>query len=123
LITEQQNDIDIILLDCQLGKENAIIPLTPRFSKPIKEERFELIGCQYSDTECHQQNYFATMHSYVDGKIFLKSAVKFDISGFSGAPVIDSDGYIIGLLSGGGEIEGELYLVVEPISKVENYLK
>ncbi len=123
LITEKQNDDDIILLDCHLGKENAIVPLTPRFSKPAKEERFELIGCQYSDSECHQQIYFATMDSYQGGQILLKSEVKFAPIGFSGAPVIDSNGFVIGLLSGGGEFEGELYLGVEPISKVENYLK
>lgn len=123
LITEKQNDIDIILFECQLEKNNAITALTPRFSKPKRKEKFEIIGCEYSDSECHQRRYYATMDSYEDGKILLKSEVNFTPSGFSGAPVIDSRGLVIGLLSGGGEFEGELYLAIEPISKVEKYLK
>lgn len=123
LITENQNDIDIILLDCELGKDNAISTLTPRFSKATKDEKFEIIGCEYSDTECYQRIYFATMDSYEGGQILLKSEVKFAPSGFSGAPIIDSKGLVIGILSGAKEFEGELYLAIEPLSKIENYLK
>lgn len=123
LITEQANDIDIILQDCKLGKRNDIIALTPRFSKAKKGEKFEIIGCEYSNSECHQQVYYATMDSYEDGLILLKSETKFEANGFSGAPVIDSTGLVIGVLSGGGEFLGDLYLTIEPLSKIEFYLK
>jgi len=121
LVTEKQNNSDIILLDCQIEKGNAIMPLTPRLSKPLKGERFELIGCEYSDSDCHQRRYFATMDSWEGGQILLKSEVDFTPSGFSGAPVLDSKGYVIGLLSGGGKFEGELYLAIEPMSRIKNY--
>ena len=123
LITEKHNNVDIILQDCKLGEENNIIALNPRFSKAKKRERFEIIGCEYSDSECHQRRYFAVMDSYEDGKILLKSETKFAPSGFSGAPVIDANGLVIGLLSGGGEFEGSLYLAIEPFSRIETYLK
>ena len=123
LITEKQNDIDIILLDGQFGKENNIVALTPRFSKIREEEKLEIIGCEYTDWDCHQRKYVATMYSDLDGQILLKSEDKFSPSGFSGAPVIDSNGLVAGLLSGGGEYEGDLYLTIEPISKIATYLK
>ncbi|MFT6747894.1 MAG: hypothetical protein ACJAZ2_002251 [Glaciecola sp.] len=123
IITKQTDSVDIILQNCVHGMENNIIVLKPRLSKAAQGEKFEIIGCQYSDSECHQRKYYATMDSYEEGKMFLISETKFIVPGFSGAPVIDSNGLVIGVLSGGGELEGELYLAIEPFSKIETYLK
>ncbi len=123
LINEVVNDVDIIIQDCSLGTQNDIMVLTPRLSKAKSGEKFEVIGCEYSDSDCYQNKFNATMHSYEDGKIFMKAEDKFNPNGFSGAPVIDSHGFVIGVLSGGGEYEGNLYLSIEPLSKIESYLK
>ncbi len=123
MVTEEINKRDIILLDCELAKPNSIQPLTPRFTKAKRGERFEVIGCEYADESCFQNSYFGTMDGYESGQIVLKSEVKFDASGFSGAPVIDENGYVIGVLSGGGLFRGNQYLGVEPVKSIEGYFQ
>jgi hypothetical protein len=123
LINETVNDIDIIIQDCILGANNNIVVLNPRFTKAKFGEKFEIIGCEYSDFDCYQRQFNATMNYYEGGQIVMKSENNFDAVGFSGAPVIDSNGRVIGVLSGGGEFEGDLYLSIEPLSKIESYLR
>ncbi|MEM6687062.1 MAG: trypsin-like peptidase domain-containing protein [Bacteroidota bacterium] len=123
LITEKINDIDIILQECKLGKNNTILPLTPRFKDAKYGERFEIIGCEYIDFDCHQRIYYATAETYEGGQLFLRSKTDFNPVGFSGAPVIDAKGFVIGILSGGAEFQGNLYLAIEPLSKVKTYLQ
>ncbi|MFK7749602.1 MAG: hypothetical protein AB8B65_14495 [Kordia sp.] len=123
LVNEKISDVDIILQECKLGQSNNIIALTPRFTKAKKGEQFEIIGCEYSEFDCHQRSYFATMDSYESGLLILKSVRNFNATGFSGAPVIDSKGLVIGVLSGGGEFEGNFYLSIEPLVKVKKYLQ
>jgi hypothetical protein len=122
LENKKVNEPDIILQKCRLGKSNNIVALTPRFSKARSGEKFEIIGCEYSDEFCHQRKYIATMDSYQNGSLLLKSDSIFTPSGFSGAPVIDANGFVIGLLSGGSDHEGKLYLWIEVLSKVKDYL-
>lgn len=123
LVTEEINEIDIILQKCKTGTKNNIIALSPRFTKAKTGETFEIIGCEYSDFKCHQSIFSATYDSYEDGQLFVKSKTKFEPTGFSGAPVIDKNGFVIGILTGGGEYEGDLYLAIEPLTKIERYLK
>ncbi|MGH1384540.1 hypothetical protein [Kordia sp.] len=123
LVNEKISDVDIILQECKLEQSNNILALTPRFTRAKRGERFEIIGCEYIDFDCHQRSYSATMDSYESGLLILKSATNFSANGFSGAPVIDSKGLVIGVLSGGGEFEGNLYVSIEPLSKVKKYLQ
>ncbi|WP_445710929.1 hypothetical protein [Flavobacterium sp.] len=123
LVTEEINEIDIILQKCKMGTKNNIIALSPRFTKATTGETFEIIGCEYSDFKCHQRVFSATYDSYENGQLYVKSKSNFDATGFSGAPVIDKNGLVIGILTGGGEFEDDLYLVIEPLTKIESYLK
>jgi len=122
IVNKDINSIDVILQKCTIKPNSKIEVLYPRFSKIIKGENLEIIGCEYSDTECHQKKFKAIMDSYENGKIWIKSHSIFDASGFSGAPVIDNKGYVIGVISAGGEFNNELYLIIEPISKLKQYL-
>lgn len=123
LTTEKINNVDIILQECKLGLKNDIVVLNPRFSRAKVGEKFEIIGCEYSDSNCHQRKFYATMNSYENGQLLIKSESNFVASGFSGAPVIDAKGLVIGILSGGLEFEGELYLSIELLTRVKAYLE
>ena len=122
LLNKGINATDIILQKCAIEKHSKIQVLQPRFSKIKKGERLDVIGCEYSDFDCHQKTFSVIMDTYQSGQIWVKSKSKFDASGFSGAPVIDANGYVIGVISAGSEFGNELYLIIEPINKVKQYL-
>ncbi len=122
LVNKAINTTDIILQKCFIENNSKIQILQPRFSKIKKGEHLEVIGCEYSDFNCHQKSFSVVMDEYLSGQIWVKSKTKFDASGFSGAPVIDANGYAIGVISAGGEFGNELYLIIEPINKVKQYL-
>ena len=125
LINEEINDTDIILLEYK--KDTTTLDfqiLTPRLSKLHPGEKLELIGCEYSDLGCHQKKYNATLISYeADGMFVIKPETDFDVSGFSGAPVLDKNGYVVGVLSGGGIFNEEKYLWIEPLTKIREWLE
>ena len=121
LVTEKLNNIDIILLACTPGIKNDIVVLNPRFSKAKIGEEFQIISCEYSDSGCHQRQFNVTMHAYENGQLWIKSEHNFAPSGFSGAPLIDSNGLVLGIVSSGIEVDGELYIIIEPLTKLKEY--
>lgn len=124
IINEDLNSTDIILMNATGHKTSTIQPLIPRLSKVNVGEKLELIGCEYADMECYQNSYEATMFTSNDeGMYIIKPKKSINFSGFSGAPVIDKNGYAIGVLSGSLTFAGELYLTIEPLTKVESWLK
>lgn len=124
LINKEINSTDIILLNSKEQTTSTIQPLIPRLTEVRIGEQLELIGCEYADMECYQNSYKATMITFnEEGMYIIKPKKGLDFSGFSGAPVIDKNGYAIGVLSGGLTFEGELYLTIEPLTKVEQWLK
>lgn len=119
LINEEINPIDIILQECTLGEKNNIQVLKPRLSKVRRGEKLEIIGCEYADRNCFQRKYDAIVDGYdEDGDLWIESSEKINLRGFSGAPVIDSNGFVIGVIYGGDES-----VIVTPITKVANHLR
>ena len=73
-----------------------ILPLKPRYEKPSKGERLYLIGWA---KEGEQRVYEGIIYQAYDYK-FLVDMQDQDVSRFSGAPVIDTNGYLVGIHSG-----------------------
>ncbi|WP_027419081.1 trypsin-like peptidase domain-containing protein [Crocinitomix catalasitica] len=122
LINKEINSTDIILMEYDNIDANTIQVLKPRLTTIKKGEKLEIIGCEHSDFSCHQKEYNAVMNEYdINGVMIIKSTKTFDASGFSGAPVIDKDGFVVGVLSGAAEFEGEYFLWVEPLTKVKQF--
>ena len=123
LITEEINEADAILLSVNLAEDHRVQSLKARFDSIPEGEPLFVIGCEYSDSDCHQKSYPAVMSSYPFGKIMIKLEQDFDASGFSGAPVIDANGFVVGILIGGGiGVQGDFKLTLEPMTSLKKWL-
>ena len=86
---------DMLVLSVKNASKN-IYPLRPRFSMPRTGERVYLIGCAYSDASC------AVNEGTIIGKYGFDIIINFNNPikpGASGAPVIDANGFLIGVFS------------------------
>ena len=122
IVNESFSTVDILLQRCKTIPTN-IQPLRPRFSRIRPGEELEIIGCEYRDSSCNQKRYEAVMDEYNKNTLIVRARESFKPRGFSGAPVIDKNGYAVGVVIGGGIFEGKLYLSVEPLLRVKKYLK
>lgn len=122
LITLDKSKKDMILLKVNnLDKEIEI--LKPYLESAALGELVKIIGCEYKDIDCNQKIFNAEVVGHEGSQIILLAKNKFEISGFSGAPAVNSNGNVIGLISGAAEEDGKLYIYVESISEISQYLK
>ena len=106
-------------MSCSIPVEYNLKALQPRLGKiPIGEQLF-IIGCEYADYDCHQKIYKATFNDYYEEMLVLKPEQEFNASGFSGAPVVDNNGLVVGVLSGGIESGGIEYYLIESINSIK----
>jgi len=117
-----QSSADILLQKCSSVKSNIQV-LKPRFTTIKPNEKLEIIACELNDSTCHQKSYEVVLDEYNKGSIIVTTKEKFSPRGMSGAPVIDKNGYVVGVLVGGSPFKGQLYLSVELLTKVRTYLK
>ena len=86
---------DMLVLSVKNASKN-IYPLKPRYSMPRTGERVYLIGCAYSDGSC------TINEGTIIGKYGFDIIINFNNPlkpGASGAPVIDANGFFIGVFS------------------------
>ena len=71
----------------------------------IREEAVEVgeqvffVGCPYSQTDCKQNIYVGEIASIQKNRIKISYDPKVNVAGFSGAPLMDKDGKLIGILT------------------------
>ena len=106
---------DIVVFNLESGSAGIQV-LKPRVKKVSFLETLFLIGCPYTEPGCRQNVYKIAPLMYHEGDLLAECAEPNDISGFSGAPVIDENGYVVGVLTGMAETDTERFLVIEPIS-------
>lgn len=108
LINEDRNEsIDEIpskydwLLFSTRERSQIIQPLEFRERKLKPGERVYIIGWRYTDKDCSQRIYQGNYVRSVDGAVLISTEELADntIPGLSGAPVVDSNGRLIGLMS------------------------
>ncbi len=106
-------DKDWILFTIKRRSEN-IQPLRLR-TDPVKPgEKIYIIGWKYNDNNCSQRIFEGNFVKYLGGTVITSTKVLADnkIPGLSGSPVIDSKGYVIGLMS-------QKYGKMERLSSIE----
>ena len=86
---------DMLVLSVKNASKN-IYPLRPRYSIPRNGEKVYLIGCAYADAIC------SVNEGTVIGKYGFDIIINFNdalLPGASGSPVVDANGYLIGVFS------------------------
>ena len=93
---------DILLLEVTNTGFNTF-PLNPTFTFPSKGEKLYIIGCPYSQPKCKQNTYEVFYDSYDDESSMLIFQIKskFEVAGFSGAPIVNSKGNVVSVLNVG----------------------
>jgi len=93
--------LDWLVLDLkQAGGDLPAVPLKVR-SYPVEVgESVFLIGCPYSERDCRQNVYrgLVTARAFKD-KFRYDLDPPVDIRGFSGAPIIDNKGFVVGVMT------------------------
>lgn len=97
--------------------------LIARYDAPAKGEEVYLIGCPYAEPDCRQNRYPVQVVDTSASAYLLTENPEPDLKGFSGCPVVDKQGRVIGLLRGSAELDGKRYTIITPIGVVEAYLK
>lgn len=111
---------DVILFKTAPGDYDLGV-LTPGFNDPTEKDDAYLIGCPYRDTSCKQSKYdlvFEEFDAKQNAYVFSIFA-QVDLSGFSGAPIINGKGEVIAVLSGGGTMNGKNIVTAAPIKEIQ----
>ena len=116
-------DQDILLLEV-INNNFNILPLVPSFNLPKKGEKLYLIGCPYSQEKCRQNIYEVIYQGYDETESMLKYSIKatVDLSGFSGAPIVNAAGQVVSILTTGWEDGNTKYAAgtfIKEIQKVQ----
>jgi len=79
-----------------------------------------IIGCPYSEKRCQQNIYKAIyLGNTESGFLVCTTENDIDLSGFSGAPVINSKGSVVGVIYGGGSENGRMNIYVTSIKEIQ----
>lgn len=113
---------DILIFSLAADRDESLYPLPVRTSATMPETVW-LIGCPYSEEGCQQNKYRATVVGNQGGFLIaenLQPAV--ELQGFSGAPVIDENGEVLGILTGGSE-DGKMIFIQPLKGALERVIK
>lgn len=115
---------DILLLNVTSDTYN-FQPLTPNFETPSIGEEMILIGCPYSETQCKQNSYKATFVEFDDSEALMVLEIKSntDLRGFSGAPLLNTKGEVVGVLVGGGKSQGQNFVTATHIREIQKIVR
>lgn len=91
---------DWLLLEVEPTKAPPATPLTVRKTPVALGERVFLVGCEYREPTCHQRVFSGRVSGRAGNGVFryaLETPV--ELRGFSGAPIVDANGHLVGVMT------------------------
>lgn len=112
---------DILFLEVDNSDYN-VFPLRIQFSLPIEGDKLYIIGCPYSEKNCRQNIYEVKFDSYdpETGMLISISNHKVEMAGFSGAPLVNSNGDVVGAVTSGWNENNTFYVGATFIKEIQN---
>jgi hypothetical protein len=95
----ERKNLDWLILSIKKIEQLPAYPLRLRKEPVGIGEPVYLIGCPYAEQDCKQKVYAGVVKERAYGDLCgydLNSPV--DIRGFSGAPILDANGYVVGVM-------------------------
>lgn len=111
---------DILLLNVA-SKTFDLDVLTPNFTVPAVGETLYLVGCPYTETQC-RQNFYAVKYVTYDpfeATLVCEITANVEMIGFSGAPLINGKGEVVGVIVSGSESNGKTYVSATHIKEIQ----
>ncbi len=105
--------LDWLFLSIDSADQLPAHPLKPRKDPVRVGETVFLIGCPYVEWDCKQNVYAGVVAERVSDLFRYDIDPPVDLRGFSGAPVIDGKGYVVGVVT----------IWFQPKMSGENYLE
>lgn len=107
---------DVILLELKKEAEQTGV-LQADFRRLKEGERLRILGCQYKDAGCHQQEYSGTFIRYTaNDEIEMRvDSPDVEMVGMSGAPVVDDNLKVVGIVSAGLLTKEMLKAYIAPV--------
>lgn len=109
---------DLLLLKT-IAPKQGIQPLQANFELPKLGDTLYLIGCPYSEENC-KQNVYKMTFAETNGEMLVSEIFSgVELSGLSGAPVVDTEGRVLGVLKGSMDVEGKHYVWATSIREIQ----
>lgn len=108
---------DILML--RINNNSDIHVLSVADTLPKFLEKVYLIGCPYSEDECYQNIYPLKYIGIKNELITCSTNEEIELSGFSGCPIVNAQGEVIGVLIGGLTSGKTLMLYSTNIKEIE----
>src|SRR5262249_42271543 len=93
-----QKDWLFMILDTSDKAKLPAEPLVPRRHPVGLRESVYLIGCEYRDVSCQQRVYSGRVTGRMGDNFRFELEQPVRIRGFSGAPILDGRGHLIGVM-------------------------
>ncbi|MDJ1485122.1 hypothetical protein QNI16_31780 [Cytophagaceae bacterium YF14B1] len=119
--TSDQIQNDILIFSIK-SLQTSFYPLKPRFQPVNERDTLYVIGCPYTEEECRQNKYPIQFLEANNNLLTFEGMYGIQLRGFSGCPIIDQNGYVVGILTSGGEQNGKNYVIAEAISIIKDIL-
>jgi len=118
LLNAKRDPADILLLKLEKGG-SSVLPLHASLESPGQGERCYIVGCEYKEEDCLQNVFAVNFAGNFSGRLKFTNVPAFELPGFSGAPVLNKSGRVIGVLTAG---DGAA-VYATPLSEVGSWLK
>ena len=97
----------------------GILPLQLNFNAPVAGDTLYIIGCPYSEKDCKQNLYKVVFREMMENLLISEIFSDVDMTGFSGAPVVNKMGEVVGIIQGSGEFEGKNFTSATSIMEIK----